>query len=147
MPASVLTNLNPAPPPPEFTAEEVDLLLQNLDTYTAEEQAEIYKIVEELEARKRAEAAAKDLIDFCCAMQPDYKVGKHHRILADLLMEIEKGRSYGEDGEELPDSGKDRVCVNMPPRHGKSQLISIYFPAWFFRAESGQKGADGVPYH
>jgi predicted phage terminase large subunit-like protein len=26
---------------------------------------------------------------------------------------------------------KDRVCVNMPPRHGKSQLVSIYFPAWF----------------
>ena len=37
MPASVLTNLNPTPPPPEFTAEEVDLLLQNLDTYTPEE--------------------------------------------------------------------------------------------------------------
>jgi hypothetical protein len=25
-------------------------------------------------------------------MQPDYKVGKHHRILADMLMEIEKGK-------------------------------------------------------
>ena len=65
MPASVLTNLNPTPPPPEFTAEEVDLLLQNLDTYTPEEQAEIYRIVEELEGRKRAEAAAKDLLAFC----------------------------------------------------------------------------------
>ena len=51
-------------------------------------------------------------------MQPDYKVGKHHRILANLLMNIAAG-------------DKDRVCVNMPPRHGKSQLVSIYFPAWF----------------
>jgi len=139
MPASVLTNLNPTPPPPEFTAEEVDLLLQNLDTYTPEEQAEIYRIVEELEGRKRAEAAAKDLIAFCCAMQPDYKVGKHHRLLADLLMEIEIGRKYDEDGAELPDSGKDRVCVNMPPRHGKSQLISIYFPAWFLGRNPDKK--------
>jgi hypothetical protein len=128
---SQLTDLTVRPPPPEFTPEEIDLLLQNLNSYTPEEQAEIYKIVEELEVRKRAEASYNDLIAFCCAMQPDYKVGKHHRILADLLMEIEKGKTYNEEGEELPDSGKDRVCVNMPPRHGKSQLISIYFPAWF----------------
>lgn len=25
----------------------------------------------------------------------------------------------------------DRLCVAMPPRHGKSLLISQYFPAWF----------------
>ena len=24
-----------------------------------------------------------------------------------------------------------RLMVNMPPRHGKSELISKYFPAWF----------------
>jgi len=38
--------------------------------------------------------------------------------LANLLMDIAAGN-------------KDRVCVNMPPRHGKSQMVSIYFPAWF----------------
>ena len=133
------TNLALTPPPPEFTAEEIELLLQNLNSYTPEEQAEIYKIVEELEARKRAEAAASDLIEFCKQMQTDYKVGKHHRILADLLMEIEHGKVYDEEGEELPDSGKDRVCVNMPPRHGKSQLISIYFPAWFLGRNPDKK--------
>jgi predicted phage terminase large subunit-like protein len=67
---------------------------------------------------KKSEAARNDLIEFCKAMQPDYKVGKHHRILANLLMDIAEGK-------------KDRICVNMPPRHGKSQLVSIYFPAWF----------------
>ena len=56
-------------------------------------------------------------------MQPDYIVGSHHRILADLLMQIESGKDV--------DNGKDRICVNIPPRHGKSQLVSIYFPAWF----------------
>ena len=136
---SQLTDLTVRPPPPEFTPEEIDLLLQNLNSYTPEEQAEIYKIVEELEVRKRAEASYNDLIAFCCAMQPDYKVGKHHRILANLLMEIEKGKTYNEEGEELPDSGKDRVCVNMPPRHGKSQLISIYFPAWFLGRNPDKK--------
>jgi len=116
---------------PVFTQEEIDLLLNNLDQYTPEEQSEIYRIVEELEVRKRAEAAYKDLIEFCCLMQPDYKVGKHHRILADLLMEIERGKQYDTKGREIEDFGKDRICVNIPPRHGKSQLVSIYFPAWF----------------
>jgi hypothetical protein len=71
-----------------------------------------------LGTRQVSAACTNDLIAFCKHMQPDYKVGKHHRILANLLMDIAEG-------------GEDRVCVNMPPRHGKSQLVSIYFPAWF----------------
>lgn len=102
----------------EFTEEEVQLMLDNLDSYSPEEQQEIEKIADVLAARKRAAACQNDLIEFCKHMQSDYKVGKHHRVLANLLMDIAKG-------------GEDRVCVNMPPRHGKSQLVSIYFPAWF----------------
>jgi predicted phage terminase large subunit-like protein len=122
-----------------FTPEDIDLLLQNLNTYSPEEQEEILKIVEELEVQQRAEAAYKDLIEFCKQMQSDYKVGKHHRILADLLMEIEQGKEYDEEGKELTPLGKDRICVNMPPRHGKSQLISIYFPAWFLGRNPDKK--------
>ena len=120
-----MTNLNVIRAPTQFTAQEVDLLLKNLDSYTSDEQGEILKLVEELETRQRAEAAYLDLIEFCKAMQSDYKVGKHHRILANLLMEIEQGKEYAEETEDGVDVGKDRVCVNMPPRHGKSQLISI----------------------
>jgi predicted phage terminase large subunit-like protein len=72
-------------------------------------------------------------------MQTDYKVGKHHRILADMLMDIERGKEYGPDGEDVEGTGKDRICVNMPPRHGKSQLISIYFPAWFLGRNPDKK--------
>ena len=133
------TVLNIIPKPTQFTAADADLLLKNLDNYTSEEQAEILKIVEELDARQLAEAAYKDLIEFCKAMQADYKVGKHHRILADLLMEIEQGKEYNEDGDDALNIGKDRVCVNMPPRHGKSQLISIYFPAWFLGRNPDKK--------
>lgn len=97
---------------------DIDLLLQNLDEFDASEQEEILEIAEVLAERKKADAARNDLIEFCKAMQPDYKVGKHHRILANLLMDIAEGK-------------KDRICVNMPPRHGKSQLVSIYFPSWF----------------
>lgn len=123
----------------EFSPEDIQLMLDNLDKYTPEEQHELYRIVTELEAQKRAEAAKDDLIEFCRLMQPDYKVGEHHRILADLLMEIERGREYNADGDPLHGTGKDRISVNMPPRHGKSQLVSIYFPAWFLGRNPDKK--------
>lgn len=102
----------------DFTPEEIQLMLDNLDAYTPEERAEIEKIADILASRQRAKACYDDLIEFCKHVQPDYKVGKHHRVLANLLMSIAEGTD-------------DRVCVNMPPRHGKSQMVSIYFPAWF----------------
>ena len=111
---------------PDFTEEEVQQMLDNLDSFSPEEVVEINRIVDELETRQVNQAAYDDLIEFCKAMQPDYIVGKHHRILANMLMGIEKG-------------DKDRVCVNIPPRHGKSQLVSIFYPAWFLGRNPDKK--------
>ena len=97
---------------PDFTEEEVQQMLDNIDNFNDTEVVEIGRIVDELATRKMNKAAYDDLIEFCKIMQPDYIVGKHHRILADMLMAIESG-------------DKDRICVNIPPRHGKSQLVSI----------------------
>jgi len=101
-----------------LSAAEIQKLYNNLHILSADEQEEVLRIAEELERRRDAERCRKDLIAFCQRMQPDYKVGRHHKVLATLLMEIADGK-------------KDRICVNIPPRHGKSQLVSIYFPAWF----------------
>ena len=110
----------------DFTEEEIQQMLDNLDVYTAEEVAEIDRLVDELDARRRNQAAYDDLIEFCKRMQPDFIVGKHHRILADMLMDIEQGN-------------KDRICVNIPPRHGKSNLVSIMYPAWFLGRNPNKK--------
>lgn len=120
---------------PLFDREELDLLLQNLDTLTDEEVYEVEKMVEELDKRATLQAARDDLIAFCLYIDPTYKVGRHHRILADKLMEIERGAGPNLSGLD----GNDRVCVNIPPRHGKSQLVSIYFPAWFIGRNAGKK--------
>ena len=101
-----------------MTDAELQFLLDNLDQFDDLDAQETELVVDELQKRRDARACRDDLIEFCKKMQPDYKVGKHHRQLADLLMQIAVGDST-------------RVCVNMPPRHGKSQLVSIYFPAWF----------------
>jgi len=111
---------------PDFTEEEVQQMLDNIDNFNDTEVVEINRIVDELSIRKMNQAAYDDLIEFCKIMQPDYIVGKHHRILADMLMAIESG-------------DKDRICVNIPPRHGKSQLVSIFFPAWYLGRNPNKK--------
>jgi predicted phage terminase large subunit-like protein len=109
-----------------FTADELQLMLDNLDKYSPEEIAEIDRMVDELDARTRNEAAANDFLVFCQRMQSDYIVGKHHKILADMLMAIERG-------------DKSRICVNIPPRHGKSQMDSIFYPAWYLGRNPAKK--------
>ena len=110
----------------DFTPEEVQHMLDNLDNFSDEEVTEIEKMVDELDARRKNKVAHDDLIEFCKRMMPDFIVGKHHRILADMLMDIERGV-------------KDRACVNIPPRHGKSQLVSIFFPAWYLGRNPDKK--------
>ena len=110
----------------DFTEEEVEQMLNNLDQYTEEEILEIDKIVDELADRRANQSARDDLIEFCKRMQSDFIVGKHHRLLADMLMAIEQG-------------DKDRICVNIPPRHGKSNLVSIMYPAWFLGRNPNKK--------
>jgi predicted phage terminase large subunit-like protein len=110
----------------DFTEEEIEHMLENLDAFTPEEVAEIDKMVDELATRKANQSAHDDLLAFCKKMDPNYIVGRHHRILANMLMAIERG-------------DKDRICVNMPPRHGKSQLVSIFYPAWFLGRNPDKK--------
>ena len=110
----------------DFSEEEIEQMLANLDAFSPDEVDEIDRMVGELSTRNENKKAYDDLIAFCQHMQPDYIVGKHHRMLADMLMAIERGE-------------KDRICVNIPPRHGKSQLVSIMFPAWFLGRNPDKK--------
>jgi len=97
---------------------EIEFLQANLDKFNPDELAEVLTSLEELERREYTQRCHDDLIEFCKHMDPKYKVGKHHRRLADLLMAMERGE-------------EDRIGVSVPPRHGKSQLVSIFFPAWY----------------
>ena len=102
----------------DFSPEEIRHMLDNLDKFAPEELQEIDKIVEELSARKSNTASKDDLIEFCKRMQPDYKVGE--------TPPYPSGSTYGTGGRVERQS----MCQH-PPRHGKSQLVSIFYPAWF----------------
>jgi predicted phage terminase large subunit-like protein len=51
-------------------------------------------------------------------MSGQYVVAAHHALIASKLEAVERGEI-------------DRLMINMPPRHGKSELASRRFPAWF----------------
>lgn len=82
------------------------------------EKEEILRMLGELEDRRQRTKAKISLLDFITQIEPSYKIGQHHKRLAALLEAIARGE-------------KDRICVNMAPRMGKSHMVSYYFPAWF----------------
>ncbi len=71
----------------------------------------------ELAREDAKEAAKKSLLAFVMWTMPTYNINWHHVLLAKKL--------------ELVAAGKiKRLLVRMPPRHGKTQLVSRHFPAW-----------------
>lgn len=62
--------------------------------------------------------AAEHLIDFATYTFPQYRVAEHHKLIAETLERVERGEI-------------DRLLVSMPPRSGKSELVTKRFPAWF----------------
>lgn len=70
------------------------------------------------EIRAATQVAKDDLIDFCLLTHYNYHPNWHHEEIANALMKVERGEI-------------DRLLLMVPPRHGKSELSSIRFPAWY----------------
>lgn len=82
------------------------------------EAAELLAMFDELEERKAVQSAQDDFLAFIAAVDKSYKFGAHLKRLGSLLMDVEENI-------------KNRIAVSMAPRMGKSQMISIYYPAWY----------------
>lgn len=65
-----------------------------------------------------SKAARASLLAFTEQTNPAYKRAGHHERIAAALEAVEAGVI-------------DRLMIFMPPRHGKSELASRRFPAWF----------------
>jgi predicted phage terminase large subunit-like protein len=59
-------------------------------------------------------------------MWPEFICGRHHKIFAQKLEDIANGKI-------------NRLIVNMPPRHTKSEFASTYFPAWIMGKNPNKK--------
>lgn len=64
-----------------------------------------------------------NLMAFVKTTMPSYKIGWVHREICGRLMEF----LVKVERRESP-----RLILTMPPRHGKSQLVSKHFPSWCF---------------
>lgn len=72
----------------------------------------------ELPRKELVKKASGSLLDFARLQHPSYKTPPHIRLLAEKLEAVERGEIT-------------RLIINMPPRHGKTELASKIFPAWF----------------
>ena len=59
-----------------------------------------------------------DFLRFVKYMWPEFIEGRHHKDMAEMF-------------NALADDKVDRLIINMPPRHTKSEFASYLLPAWF----------------
>ena len=89
-------------------------ILKNLTEKQRQEYIEAKIAIKLDEAKKRTSG---DFLNFVKHMWPDFINGRHHRIIADKFNKLAEGKI-------------DRLIVNMPPRHTKSEFASYFLPAW-----------------
>ena len=98
--------------------EDLQTALANISALPSAEQKELLAMLEQLEGMQAVESRQNTFLEFINHVYPGYKVGEHHKRLAQIFEDIANGK-------------KKRVIVNIAPRHGKSELISYLAPAWF----------------
>jgi predicted phage terminase large subunit-like protein len=89
-----------------------------LMTMQLHEREEVLKLLSMWQATNSAEKSRADFLAFVKEIWPDFICGRHHEIMADAFNRVANGQLK-------------RLIINMPPRHGKSELGSYLLPAWF----------------
>jgi hypothetical protein len=66
------------------------------------------------------------LLDFTLTTYPGYAPAPHHTLIIEKLEAVERGEIR-------------RLMLFVPPRHGKSELASVRFPAWYIGRDPRRK--------
>jgi hypothetical protein len=74
-----------------------------------------------VERMATTELARRDLLEFIGYTKADYQAARHHVLLCELAQRLVYGRNQ-------------RIIINLPPRHGKSEIFSIRLPAFYLGA-------------
>jgi predicted phage terminase large subunit-like protein len=102
----------------QLTPEHIELLAKALPTMGETQKRKTLELLKNYKKLKIESDGKEHFLDFIQHVYPGYKIGPHHRKLAQIFEDIAAGK-------------KKRVIVNIAPRHGKSELISYLAPAWF----------------
>ena len=68
----------------------------------------------------------KSLLNFTSYTNTSYEAAAHHKLIASKLEAVERGEIK-------------RLMIAMPPRHGKSELASRRFPAYYLGRNTGKQ--------
>jgi predicted phage terminase large subunit-like protein len=101
-----------------LTPAEIKAIQAALPKMSVAEKMELFDMLEERERRSLVAGARKGMIDFAKYVYPGFKVGPHHKKLAQIFTDVIEGK-------------KKRVIINIAPRMGKSEFSSYLFPAYF----------------
>ena len=88
------------------TAEQIDKI------------SALQKAINRLSVLEKHDKVQGSLLEYARFQMPEYQTPAHIKLLAHKLEEVERGNIK-------------RLAIFMPPRHGKSQLTSQFFPAWY----------------
>ena len=97
-----------------------------LETLSDSELKEALLLQERLQLLKKQDVCEQTFLEFINHMWPEFICGRHHKIFAQKLEDIANGKI-------------NRLIVNMPPRHTKSEFASTYFPAWIMGKNPNKK--------
>ena len=78
----------------------------------------LQKAINRLSVLEKHDKVQKSLLEYAKFQMPEYQTPAHIQLLAHKLEEVERGNIK-------------RLAIFKPPRHGKSQLTSQFFPAWY----------------
>lgn len=114
----------------------------------------------QLEAALQREVALSTPAEYAAYCEPSFLRPPHVELISDTVTALVEDRLQRPDGKGVC----RKLLVTMPPRHGKSETISKYTPAWFltkypdfkvlscsyeadFASSWGQKARDLVTEH
>ena len=95
-------------------------MLKDLDTINKlppDAKKEYIKYAIKLAEKEKEKKVNDDFLSFVKGVWPDFIEGRHHKKIADQFNRLARGDI-------------NRLIINMPPRHTKSEFASYLLPAW-----------------
>ena len=98
----------------------------DLSHLTESELKEALLLVEKQQGFAVQEECQQSFLKYINQMWPEFICGRHHQIFAEKLEQVAQGKL-------------NRLIINMPPRHTKSEFASTYFPSWIMGLQPKMK--------
>lgn len=90
------------------------------------DQAAALKEADRLELEARRTLALRSPLAYATYHNTNFLAPAHVQLMSDTIVRLVEGKLLKKDGTPFT-----RLMVNMPPRHGKSELITRATPPWF----------------